>query len=169
MYFYLIISHLNYSFIFVFDPPPIHPSPAMAKFGKSLPGGGGSHTTLIIQANTVGGVGVFYFPLSAPRTKFLLRFQTAIIIAVIFTMVIVVVFAAIVDLVTLYSLTLDLFPQQIAIYPSIPALHGLDFDLNLDTIPGLNLNRPHCLGHPRSLPLFGYSNDLVFMPRASSA
>ena len=22
MYFYLIISHLNYSFIFVFDPPP---------------------------------------------------------------------------------------------------------------------------------------------------
>ena len=69
----------------------------------------------------------------------------AIVVVVVIVAVVVVTVAIvpIVPIVTLDILTIDLFPQQIAIYPLLPVPHGLDLDLNPVPIPGLDLRRHH--------------------------
>ena len=82
--------------------------------------------------------GFLPFSLHTPHKKRLCRFQRPVIIVVVVIVAVVVVVMDIVSFATLYILKLTLFLLHIEIYPLHPASH--EFNLNLESVPGLGLD-----------------------------
>ena len=120
MEFYLIISHFSYSFLFLPPPPsPIHHTSNTATFGHASLLGVGYIQNSLYKWEIWEWRFFFFYP-SHPRAKCLCRFLTPVSIFVILVMVVMVLGVVIFALTTLDTLTLDLFPHQIYIYPRAP-------------------------------------------------
>ena len=108
MQFYLILSHFNYSFVFIFSPPSTS-DPYHGGIPARIVRRGGTHITIIFITGAVGDGGGFYLPLPSPRSKRLRHCQTpAIVVVVVMLEVAVVDVVSPATLASLTTLSLDL-------------------------------------------------------------